>query len=143
MDDIDESSEPLLKCIKALLPELESLLEKVNGHWRFEDGFYRFYHQSWKVYSLQASTQEIVVLLRSLKPDTEMNASFLQIVREGTGLEFSSGSDWLAETRPILEAFFHARTMLELSVRYGRELEHAPRMMPSGWATLLYLFNAR
>src|SRR5438445_10480854 len=38
---------------KARLPELEKLLEEVSSHWHAEDGFYRFYHQSFKVYGLQ------------------------------------------------------------------------------------------
>ena len=36
----------LLRNIKARLPELMALLEKVSSHWHGEDGFYRFYHQS-------------------------------------------------------------------------------------------------
>jgi hypothetical protein len=28
-------------------------------------------------------------------------------------------------------------------VRYARELEHAPRLLPSGWAAVLYLYNIR
>ena len=50
---------------------------------------------------------------------------------------------WPHEMGPILEAFFHARTMLELVVRYGRELEEPPQMLPSGWAAVLYLFKLR
>ena len=50
---------------------------------------------------------------------------------------------WLEETRPILEAFFHARMMLEFVVRYGRELEDAPQVLPSGWAAVLCLYNLR
>ena len=28
---------------------------------------------------------------------------------------------------------------LEMAVKYGRELEHPPHVMPSGWAMFLYL----
>jgi hypothetical protein len=106
----------LLKGIKARLPDLEKLLEKASSHWHAEDGFYRFYHQSFKVYGLQQDTAEIVRVLRSLLPDRTLNPWFEQIVREGTGKEFSHEHNkrWLAETRPILEAFFHARTMPRL-----------------------------
>lgn len=142
---VDEASQPLLASIKRRLPEMEELLATANSHWRFEDGFYRFYHQSFKVYGLQAVTLEIAALLESVQPGKKLNGWFRQIILEGTGCDFTpeANSDWLAATRPILEAFFHARTMLELAVKYGRELEHAPAMMPSGWAALLYLYNRR
>lgn len=144
-DKVDEASESLLAGIKQRLPELEELLKQVSDHWGFEDGFYRFYHQSFKVYGLQARTVRIREALGSLNPGKEMNAWFCRILDEGTGREFvpEANKEWLAHTRPILEAFFHARTMLELAVKYGRELEHAPAMMPSGWAALLYLYNMR
>lgn len=135
----------LLEAIKAGLPELEKLLEKVGSHWHGEDGFYRFYHQSFKVYGLQADTVRMVEALRALAPGRELNEWFVQIVAEGTGktFEMEHNQRWLAETRPILEAFFHARLMLEMAVKYGRELDLAPQMLPSGWAALLYLFDLR
>jgi hypothetical protein len=43
----------------------------------------------------------------------------------------------------MLEAFFHARYFLEMAVKYGRELELPPTLLPSGWAALLYLYNLR
>jgi hypothetical protein len=141
----DAQAQPLLDAIKARLLELEALLKKVSSHWHAEDGFYRFYHQSWKVYGLQHDTLEIVEMLRSLMPDRPLNDWFGQIIREGTGKEFKDEHNqrWLIETRPILEAFFHAKTMLELAVTYGREMESAPVSMPSGWAALLYLYTIR
>lgn len=144
-DKVDEASEPLLVNIKQRLPELEELLKRVSDHWGFEDGFYRFYHQSFKVYGLQMQTVKICEALASVSPGKGMNAWFCRILDEGTGREFvpEANQNWLAHTRPILEAFFHARAMLELAVKYGRELVHAPAMMPSGWAALLYLYNMR
>ena len=50
---------------------------------------------------------------------------------------------WPDVTRPILEAFFHSKYFLEMAVKFGRSLEHPPRLMPSGWAALLYLYNLR
>lgn len=143
--DHDADSEPLLLAIKARLDELSALLETASSHWHAEDKFYRFYHQSWKLYGLQRDTLEIVEALRSLWPEKQLHPWFDQIIREGTGLEFSfeDSRDRLRKGRPILEAFFHARTMLELAVKYGRDLEHAPRAMPSGWAALLELYSAR
>jgi hypothetical protein len=50
---------------------------------------------------------------------------------------------WLEITRPMLEAYFHARYFLAMVIRYGHELDEPPRMMPSGWAAVLYLYGLR
>jgi hypothetical protein len=50
---------------------------------------------------------------------------------------------WLEVTRPMLEAYFHARYFIEMAVRYGDELDAPPASMPSGWAALLYLYDMR
>ena len=141
----DPRAAPLLQAIKLRMPELRALLEKVSSEWHAEDGFYRFYHQSWKLYQLQHDTSSIVEALRALAPDRPLNSWFEQIVAEGTGRQFGPDANqrWLVETRPILEAFFHARMMLELAVKYGTALETAPMSMPSGWAALLYLYQIR
>jgi hypothetical protein len=70
----------------------------------------------------------------SLMPDCYLNMSFCRIVRAGTGqvFELSHNAKWDEHTRPMLEAFFHARHMLEMALKYGRELTEAPRMLPSG-----------
>lgn len=140
-----ELGERLLGAIKTRLPELEALRDEVSSHWYAEDGFYRFYHQSFKVYWLQSDTERIVAALHALMPEREMNRWFTAIIREGTGKTFAMEHNqrWLAETRSILEAFFHAKTMLELAVKYGRELDAAPQVLPSGWAAVLYLFDLR
>ena len=41
-----------------------------------------------------------------------------------------------------MEAFFHARYMLEMAV-LSAEMEKAPHMLPSGWAAMLYLYEVR
>ena len=135
----------LLSNIKQQLPKLEELLAQVESHWGFEDGFYRFYHQSFKVYSVQQTTREISDILQNLLPGRPMNQWFCKIVADGTGgkFEISHNQDWLQHTRPILEAFFHAHFFLKMAVKYGRELQRTPDCLPSGWATVLYLFNLR
>jgi hypothetical protein len=50
---------------------------------------------------------------------------------------------WDETTRPLVEAFFHARFFLEMAVKYADELNEPPSTLPSGWAALLYLYNAR
>ncbi len=144
-DPLPEANERLLQAISDKLPALEALLEQTASHWGYEDPIYRFYHQSFKVYALQDATEHIVTALSELAPDRQLNQWFTEIVAEGTGREFAMevNQRWTAETRPILEAFFHARFFLEMACKYGRELELAPTMLPSGWAALLYLYDMR
>ncbi len=143
--DIDRQTDPLLQSLKADLPALEKLLEESESHWGFEDPFYRFYHQSFKVFHLQDLTLRIVEAFRKHDQGKGLNAWFLEIVSSGTGKTFSTemNRDWTNQTRPILEAFFHAKTFLSLVVRYAKSLDHAPQMLPSGWAAVLYLYNVR
>jgi hypothetical protein len=140
-----ELANQLLSNIKQQLPKLEELLAQVESHWGIEDGFYRFYHQSFKVYPVQQATEEICDALQNLLPGRSMNQWFGKIVADGTGgkFEISHNQDWLQHTRPILEAFFHAHFFLKMAVKYGRELQSAPDSLPSGWAAVLYLFNLR
>jgi hypothetical protein len=54
----------LLQRIKERLPEIEGLLREYGEHWAEEDGVYRFYHQSYKVFGrLQPLTQEGFALI--------------------------------------------------------------------------------
>lgn len=46
--------------IKSRLPELEVLLREIEEHSGMEDYFYRFYHQSFKVYHAQKLTVKLV-----------------------------------------------------------------------------------
>jgi len=63
----------------------------------------------------------------------------------GTGRIFELGHNqrWHEETRPILEAFFHARMMLQMAVQYAGKLDSRPAMLPNGWAAFLYLYRLR
>lgn len=144
LDDRFEVQE-LLANLRASHPALETLLRSCESHWGYEDPVYRFYHHSFKVYALQQTTATIVAALQALAPDRELNESFTTIIRAGTGKTFEpeQSGRWLEVTRPIVEAFFHARYFLEMAVRYGRELERPPLQLPSGWAAFLYLYNLR
>jgi hypothetical protein len=139
------AEERLLANIKQHLPELDALLERARSHWEYEDYVYRFYHQSFKVFGVQSLTLKIVAALRALLPEATMNRRFLAIIEEGTGRTFAieMNARWDSETRPLLEAFFHARFMLETAIRYGRELSATPEPLPSGWAAVLYLYGLR
>jgi hypothetical protein len=142
----DLSAEQLLLAnIKTQLPALEALMERARSEWEYEDYVYRFYHQSFKVFGVQRMTLTIVKALRELLPDASLNAWFQTIVDEGTGRTFSTemNAAWLPATRSMLEAFFHARFMLEMVVKFGRSLDQPPQMLPSGWAAVLYLYGLR
>jgi hypothetical protein len=112
-------AQELFKSLQAALPTLEDLLENCNEQWGYEDGIYRFYHQSFKVFWLQTTREQIVEKLQALAPGRELNKSFMQLIHEGTGKTFApeDNEKLLAVTRRILEAFFHAHFFLKASNR--------------------------
>lgn len=145
---MERKDRQLLLNLKQKLPELEKLLEKIGSEWNYEDGIYRFYHHSFKVFNLQELTREIVGTLRKLHPDGpygKLNKDFKQIYAEGMNKTFTLDDNdrWLYATRPIIEAFLHAKYFLEQAVKYGKELSEEPTSLPSGWAGFLYLFDMR
>jgi hypothetical protein len=121
--DGDAQVQALLTAMKAALPSLSELLARVDDHWGAEDGIYRYYHHSYKVFRLQDLTTEIVEALEAIAPGRSLNPKFVEIVRHGTGKTFSIEDNrrWSEVTRPIVEAFFHARFFLQMAVRYGHE----------------------
>lgn len=147
LDAVDDTPavQALFSSLKAALPELEKLLRECDGEWGYEDPIYRFYHQSFKVYALGNTTKRIVSALQALAPEQPLNEWFVGIVAEGTDKTFDHehNARWLEVTRPIVEAFFHARYFLEMAVTYGRDLTAPPRLLPSGWASFLYLYRLR
>ncbi len=86
----------------------------------------------------------MVAALERLVPGRPLNAWFSRIVSDGTGKEFhmDDNARWLETTRPIVEAFFHARYFLDMACRYTPTPEK-DQSLPSGWAALLYLFDRR
>ena len=136
----------LLANLKRDHDALVRLLQQYSGD-LYEDTVYRFYHQSFKVYfSAQGATVQMVEALRQISPTGRaLNPWFEEIVAAGTGRTFHIDDNrrWLEVTRPMLEAYFHARYFVEMAARYGDELDVAPSCMPYGWAALLYLSNLR
>ena len=134
----------LLVNLRAQRDDLRALLDGTSNHWGYEDPVYRFYHQSFKVFALQETTSAIVQRLRALAPDCPLNSWFVAIVADGTGHVFSTADNahWLTVSRPVVEAFFHARFFLEMAVRYS-EIDAPPSPLPSGYAALLYLYQLR
>lgn len=145
MDRFAQHAE-LLANIHANLDDLEKILNFAESEWVAEDLVYRFWHGSMKVYALQDATTEIHAVLKKLTPSKgEVDPDFVTIIQTGTGKKFdlSVNDDWFNETRPIVDAFFHARYMLSMAVKYGKTLKEAPSILPSGWAALLHLYSIR
>jgi len=140
-----EKDQSLLDSIKAKLPSLEELVFLFN--FEYEDGVYRLYHNSFKVYNLQDLTVKAVAVFENIAKatDSDLCEWFKQIVVAGTTKEWDSdhNREWLLQTRPIVEAFLHAKYFLDMMIKYGRELDSAPAMLPSGWAAILELYNQR
>jgi len=149
-DDPGETADPrmqaLLNRIKERLPRIEEWLAKAGE----EDGVYRFYHQSFKVFSLQYQAQLGFELIREIAgEDYKIDLWYRGIVEEGTRyasmteVPENMNENWLKYGRPILEAFWHTKYFLTMMARYGKELTNAPNLLPSGWAAVLSLFNLR
>jgi hypothetical protein len=151
-----ERRNELISALKDKMPILEDLYARMQDHWVGEDGVYRFYHGSWKLFRLQEATLEIVSALQSIVPERKLTGYFMTIIQEGTGKSFNKNTNrrWFKETRPIVEAFFHAKYFLEMAVKYGKEIDLVentnPESMeekfsvggiPSGMAALLSLYD--
>ena len=147
MPTVDDRPEvtALFANLKAAKKKLNSLLMKYSGEAAYFDPVYRYYHQSFKVFGLQTATLELVGALQALAPARKLNPRFLRIVSEGTGktFELEHNQRWDEVTRPIVEAFFHARFFLESAVRSAKALQAPPQNLPSDWAVLLYLYELR
>jgi hypothetical protein len=145
LDQRLHKDQELLGTIKAKLPELERLHAAFQG--MYEDGVYRFYHHSFKVYQLQDFTSKAIEAFREIgkATDSELCAWLREIVDAGTGKEWEPdhNRNWLLQTRPIVEAFLHAKYFLEMMIKCGRELDSAPTVLPFGWAAILELYNQR
>jgi hypothetical protein len=130
--------------IKARLPELEDIaatLEEAE-----EDGVYRLYHGSYKVFDLQDPVEEAFKLIKEIggEPDPP-NFEFARIVEAGTKVQFSAttNENWEAETKPILEAFWHTKYFIKMMVKYTKDFEKVEMPMQPGMAAVLYLFELR
>jgi hypothetical protein len=144
-EKLPSQNQQLLDSIKGKLTELERLEPAFRV--MYEDGIYRLYHYSFKVYQLQDFTLSVVRIFKTIgkDSDSELCDWFEQIVADGTSTSWEGdhNQQWLQHTRPIVEAFLHAKYFLEMMIKYGRELDSAPNMLPSGWAAILELYNQR
>ena len=135
----------LLDAIKAHLPALDQLVAMLE--YDYEDRMYRFYYQSFKVYDLQSFTTQALDVLQQIAHaiDRPLSPWFTEITAQGIGVHFAMehNRNWLVHTRPIVEAFLHAKYFVEMMVKYGRTMEVAGVSLPSGWAAILVLYQQR
>jgi hypothetical protein len=140
-----QKDQALLNAVQTNLPQLENL--RVPFQAMYEDGIYRFYHHSFKVYQLQHYTSKAVETFRLIAKETDNTLCewFEEIVAVGTGLVWESehNHSWTLHTRPIVEAFLHTKYFLEMMIKYGREMDATPTTLPTGWAAILDLYNQR
>lgn len=143
--DTASAERELLGAIKQRPDDIDGLLKGFAE--AEEDGVYRYYHQSLKVYALQRAVKVAQRLFEDLAPEhTRLNAWCVSICQAACEHQFDSGrsnENWQAETRPILEGFWHCSYFLRMMARYGRELEEPPSVLPYGWAAVLYLYGIR
>jgi hypothetical protein len=104
-----------------LLENLKSNVERIDEMAaRFTndefDLYYRMYHYSFKVFSRQQSIRNAIELFESLAPEGRaINGWFKSIVYEGLAQSFEmarTNENWLAECRPIIEAWSHCHAFL-------------------------------
>jgi len=124
----------LLGRIKTRLADIDALLAEYAEHWAEEDGVYRFYHQSFKVFDrLQPLTKQGFGLITEIGGEQDPPCEwYCQIVREGTEHDFNetTNNEWLTQTRPILEAFWHTKYFLAKMAKYAKQLDSAPQCLP-------------
>jgi len=66
----------LLERLKQRKGDVAQALKTMSDRGTYEDHFYRYYHGSFKVYHVQATTEHAVNLLRELLPERELNLMF-------------------------------------------------------------------
>jgi hypothetical protein len=149
IDEEQEKQQALLDAIRKHIPELEQWLEEQNGSETYEDGVYRFYHMSFKVYNLQADTLKAVEVFRTIsqRVNKPLTKWFEEIIAQGTGKEFEMdhNRNWSFHTRPIVEAYMHTKYFVEMMVNAAHKMSSSPEsiVISSGWAAILTLYELR
>jgi hypothetical protein len=130
--------------IKAALPELEEVARELEE--AEEDGVYRFYHGSFKVFYLQDPVKKAFELIKKIGGEDDPPLfDYSRIVEVGTarGFRLETNDNWDAETRPILEAFWHTKYFVLNMIKYGKKLEKVEMPLDYGMAAVLYLYELR
>jgi tRNA(Glu) U13 pseudouridine synthase TruD len=83
-----------------------------------------------------------VTALKKLSPDgVRFNGYFEKIYEKGTGKQFKieHNRSWLLHTRPLMEAFYHARSFLEAAIASGKgcQAELSFMLLRGSYATVI------
>jgi hypothetical protein len=119
-----ERIDSLFLRIKSRLPELEETARDLEE--AEEDGVYRLYHGSNKVFFLQSPVRAAFSLIKEIGGENDPpNFEYAQILEAGTAHQFSetTNANWESETTPVLEAFWHTKYFIQMMVKYAKELE--------------------
>ena len=143
-------SQVLLANIKKNRKKIKFLLKVVNDReGEYEGKVYRFYHYSFKVYHLHMIIKPIIEVLRACdpKPVKQFCVFFQTILNDAEMVgawKEEHNKEWLKYTRPIVEAFLHAKYMLEMADLCDKLYRRAPRgFIDQKWGSLLELYEIR
>jgi hypothetical protein len=110
----------------------EAMAEEVE-----ENGVYRFYHGSFKVFNMQGPIKEAFKLIDEIGgEDDPPHFDYALLVKAGTENDFAgdrTNANWDAETKPILEAFWHTKYFINMMVKYGKSWRKLSRRSITAW----------
>ena len=137
-------SETLLVNIKS---EKETLDNLVSSFEKSEPEFiYRFYHQSFKVFGYKELIRYTVQFLEKLAPESSnLNVWYQGIIDLGLAKDFtdSTNDNWLSETQPLVEAFWHTKFFVTQMKSSAVSLEPLQKFCLTFGAAVLYLYGLR
>jgi hypothetical protein len=136
------SADEFLANIKASLPQLDLTLQNIVQRWVPENLMASFYTQTPKLFLLQHHTVEMLEALAAMAPvGYALSESFTRIVSRGTNLAFANQPDIdQVSSQAIVEAFFHAKFMLEQAIGHGRLWDKVPSLPSFGFIALQRAF---
>ena len=138
----DRCATPSYQSAATGIEELARTLEKAE-----ENGVYRFYHGSYKVFHLQRPVKKAFALIKEIGGEADPpHFGYARIVEARTAHDFQeerTNANWDVETKPILEAFWHTKCFVNMMVKYAKELEKVEMPLDYGMAAVLYLFELR
>jgi len=137
------SGHTLLTSLKVAKPRLDTLQKSCQCF--IQESLYRYYHTSFKTYTIQDLTDECVAFFNSVKPSgTKLNPMFLDLVKQGTGKKFEleHNTAWTDHTNPLILAAFHCQAFVNaMSTSLSHDLP--PNVLTPDWGMVLYLYNLR
>ena len=98
------------------------------------------------MFFLQGPAKAAFTLIKKIGgEDDPPNFEYARIVEAGTAHQFSetTNENWEAETKQILDAFWHTKYFIQMTAKYGKELETVESPLEPGMAAVLYLFGLR